>query len=170
STPPPSSPPWMGGIARRSGCCSAPWQPATTCAFWRAIPTSRSCGTRQGSLRCSAPAVRLEREEMTMTVRGVVGCVVMSGLLGTLAACASGGSSTAAAPEAEAMSAKAAAASMTPAGQVLIQVSPDCTVDVAAAHISEAKKQEARWELTGNPGPLGIEFKEEKGKNALDVG
>ncbi|HXT20729.1 MAG TPA: hypothetical protein VN923_08275 [Thermoanaerobaculia bacterium] len=104
-----------------------------------------------------------------MTVRGVVGCVVMSGLLGTLAACASGGSSTAAAPEAEAMSAKAAAASMTPAGQVVIQVSPDCTVDVAAAHISEAKKQEARWELTGNPGPLGIEFKAEKGKNALDV-
>ena len=53
--------------------------------------------------------------------------------------------------------------------QVLIQVAADCTVDVEEAHISESKKQEAVWQLNGDPGPLAIEFKEPKGKNALDV-
>src|SRR5688572_3936140 len=37
--------------------------------------------------------------------------------------------------------------------QVLIQVAADCTVDVEEAHISESKKQEAAWQLNGDPGP-----------------
>lgn len=53
--------------------------------------------------------------------------------------------------------------------QVLIQVEADCKVDVEEAHISESKNEEAHWQLNGDPGPLAIEFKEQKGRDALDV-
>lgn len=53
--------------------------------------------------------------------------------------------------------------------QVVIQVEADCKVDVEEAHISESKNEEAVWQLNDDPGPLVIQFKEDKGRNALDV-
>lgn len=53
--------------------------------------------------------------------------------------------------------------------EVLIQVEADCKVDIEEAHISESKNEEAVWQLNGDPGPLVIQFKEDKGRAALDV-
>ncbi len=53
--------------------------------------------------------------------------------------------------------------------EVPIQVDADCKVDIEEAHISESKNEEAVWHLNGDPGPLVIEFKEQRGRDALDV-
>lgn len=89
-------------------------------------------------------------------------------LLGFTLACASGTSQTAA-PAAEPTALTAEKSQDSGGTQVVIQVDADCKVDKEEATISESKGDEAVWELNGDPGPLAIEFKETKGKNALDV-
>ena len=90
---------------------------------------------------------------------------MVTGVLGIGAVCCASGYR---APEAKAMSGSEAAPAAAPP-QVWIQVNPDCSVDKDAVHVSEQKKEEAHWTLAGDPGPLVIEFKEEKGKGAFHV-
>ena len=103
-----------------------------------------------------------------MKVRYASCCAIVGGVVWVLAAgCASRPAETTPAPEnVTRMDFESATAG---GPHVPIQVQADCTVDVEEAHISESKKEEAHWQLDGHPGPLVIEFKEEKGKKALDV-
>ena len=96
------------------------------------------------------------------------GFVVMTGVLAMGAVCCASGYSRP--PEGGATGGTGTAPTVTAERpEVWIQVNADCTVDKEEAHVSEAKKQEAHWTLSGDPGPLGIEFKLAKGKGAFQV-
>jgi hypothetical protein len=101
---------------------------------------------------------------VTVKLEGVVRWAIVGGVTCVLAAgCASTTSQTEKPPAAREAAGGAAG------GEVVIQVEADCKVDVEEAHISESKNEQAHWRLAGDPGPLVIEFKEEKGRNALHL-
>jgi hypothetical protein len=94
--------------------------------------------------------------------------VVVTGAVAIVAVgCASGGGTTAPAPETRTMEGAELGSRAQPV--VWIQVNADCTVDKEEAHVSESKGEEAHWTLAGNPGPLGIQFKLARGQGAFNV-
>lgn len=105
-----------------------------------------------------------------MKIRYASWCAMVAGgvLLASAIGC-SGSSQATTAPESDKLAVADFEDGGTGSEEVLIQVEADCKVDVEEAHISESKKQEALWQLNGDPGPLVIEFKEQKGRDALEV-
>jgi hypothetical protein len=106
---------------------------------------------------------------MKMKTKGVSLGVIFGGAVGLLAMGCASQARQAPAPSSEPAALMSQGEAAKAAGTVVIQVLADCTVDREEAHISESKKEVALWELQGGGGPLGIEFKEEKGKKALEI-